>query len=409
MGKYDAALDLDTRNSLSIILKHVAKGKRILEFGCASGRLTRYLQEELGAVVDIVELDEDSGRVAARWADMACLGPEQGNIESGTWKTILQGKQYDYIIFADVLEHLRFPHVTLVDCRPFLASGGEILVSVPNIAHNAIIIGLMNDIFRYTPLGLLDNTHIHFFTRKSFREMAESLGYSVTAEEANSTPVGRIEVQTRYDMINRAAARALHCRPDGDVYQWIFCLQKQEDAVGKECFYDVPQEAAYVCECFVQTADAVGFSENSKLQLEIKDISASSFHFHADFDLSLFATAGIKKLRLDPLNVNCLLRINELVITDAEGVRHEIRNWQTNGISLAELWGFGTDDPQIEWNVPANLSCCRLECDYDAICFDDESVDKYVESMQAVMAQYKLHNLFSRLNRKIRNVLNEIK
>ena len=116
MGKYDFKLDLDSKNSLSMILSYVKRNSKILEFGCANGRMTKYLKEELACSVDIVEIDYEAGIEAAKYANQKCLGEIEGNIESYKWYNILREERYDYIIFADVLEHLYYPTKVLRKC-----------------------------------------------------------------------------------------------------------------------------------------------------------------------------------------------------------------------------------------------------------------------------------------------------
>lgn len=162
MSFYDFELDLYTDNANADIIKRVRPGSEILEFGPAYGRMTRYLAEELKCAVDIVEIDSESGNVAAQYARQACIGPEDGNIESGNWTKVFAHKLYDAIIFTDVLEHLHDPFQTLKECRLFLKDDGCVLCSIPNIAHSSIILSLFSGSFNYTKTGLLDQTHVRF-------------------------------------------------------------------------------------------------------------------------------------------------------------------------------------------------------------------------------------------------------
>ena len=120
MQKYNYSLDLTTQNSNSKIINHLQKNKEVLEFGPAFGRLTKYMKEELNCIVDIVEMDTESGTEAAKYARNKCVGSKDGNIEQFFWEKILAGQKYDYIIFADVLEHLHNPEETLKRCYAFL-------------------------------------------------------------------------------------------------------------------------------------------------------------------------------------------------------------------------------------------------------------------------------------------------
>src|SRR5579885_23552 len=115
MSKYDFTLDMETRNSNSVILQGIKPGSTVLEVGCAHGRMTKYLKETLNCSVDIIEIDEEAGKVACEWACRAWLGPERGDIENGILQEL--SIRYDYIVFADVLEHLVHPEKVLSDAK----------------------------------------------------------------------------------------------------------------------------------------------------------------------------------------------------------------------------------------------------------------------------------------------------
>ena len=96
---------------------------------------------------------------------------------------------FDYILYADVLEHLRDPQVVLAKMKRFLKPDGVVLLSVPNVANGDIIANLLCDQFTYTPLGLLDNTHIHLFARKSLHDMIRTAGYYLAQESCTRVPL----------------------------------------------------------------------------------------------------------------------------------------------------------------------------------------------------------------------------
>lgn len=85
----------------------------------------------------------------------------------------------DCVIFADVLEHMVDPQRVLRRWRERMATGGTIVVSLPNIAHRSIVLGLLKHRWDYAPEGILDATHLRFFTRETGIEMFESCGFRV--------------------------------------------------------------------------------------------------------------------------------------------------------------------------------------------------------------------------------------
>lgn len=93
---------------------------------------------------------------------------------------------FDFIIFADVLEHLRFPLHTLVNFRKYLKKDGKIFISVPNIANYRVRMNLLIGRFDYTEIGILDKTHIRFFTKKTIKQIINDAGLKM--EKIDITP-----------------------------------------------------------------------------------------------------------------------------------------------------------------------------------------------------------------------------
>lgn len=146
---------------------------KILEIGCDCGANLMEIKNRFpGADLYGVELNEKSAEVAKNIACVQVANIEEKNIQ---FKNIL----FDYIIFGDVLEHLHDPAQTLRYCRELLDGNGKIIASIPNIMHYSVIRELLNGNFTYTDTGLLDRTHIHFFTYKEIMKMFEQEGYHV--------------------------------------------------------------------------------------------------------------------------------------------------------------------------------------------------------------------------------------
>lgn len=146
----------------------------VLEVGCTIG--TNLL--EIGnlypkAQLYGVEINPSAAKMASAFADV-----REGNIEDKNlnFKDVL----FDYIIFGDVLEHLHDPKGVLEYCKSILAEGGKIIASIPNLMHWSVMKPLINGFFTYGDFGLLDRTHIHFFTYYEMVQMFTEAGYHVT-------------------------------------------------------------------------------------------------------------------------------------------------------------------------------------------------------------------------------------
>ena len=95
--------------------------------------------------------------------------------------------QFDYIIFADVLEHLQDPTTVLKDCQGLLNHHGEIIISIPNVAHFSNRLGLLFGIWNYGARGILDKTHLRFYTKSSFQKEIQNCRFVI--DRFMSTPV----------------------------------------------------------------------------------------------------------------------------------------------------------------------------------------------------------------------------
>lgn len=225
MGKYNVNINMNNRNnSHTLVLEQIEPGSTVLEMGCATGYMTRYMKEKLGCTVDVVDLDCENVRKAEAYAREAMCD----DIDDGIWfiRLYQNTNEYDYVLFADVLEHLREPKDALKWAVRLLKPDGKIVISIPNICHNDIIIKLFYDRFTYTDLGLLDNTHIHFWGLPDFAHFAEQAGLKITDTRMVKLPTQGTEQRTDF-RVDGELMNLLNKRQNGEVYQWVFTCEKR--------------------------------------------------------------------------------------------------------------------------------------------------------------------------------------
>jgi 2-polyprenyl-3-methyl-5-hydroxy-6-metoxy-1,4-benzoquinol methylase len=170
--KYDTMVDAGAENTSHVqMLQLVGGGKRVLDVGCATGYLARALVEQ-GCTVWGVEYDAQ----AAEQARSALADVLVGDLETLDLVGYFGVGRFDVVIFGDVLEHLRRPLDVLREARPLLVPGGCVVLSIPNIAHGSVRLALLRGEWRYRPLGLLDDTHLRFFTRDTVEELLRAAG-----------------------------------------------------------------------------------------------------------------------------------------------------------------------------------------------------------------------------------------
>lgn len=173
--KYLYELDLSVNNASARVARLVGKGKSVLEVGCASGSQSKFLKEVLGCVVTGIEIDPEAAEDAKQYCDRVIVG----DIESMSLEESIGSQSFDVVIFVDVLEHLRDPAEALRKVKPYIAVEGYLLASIPNIVHASVIFEMIRGNFDYRDIGLLDDTHIKFFTKKSILQNFEAAGYIV--------------------------------------------------------------------------------------------------------------------------------------------------------------------------------------------------------------------------------------
>jgi len=191
--KYQYTVPNDSDHVAHKILALVPPGSRVLEIGCSSGSQTRLLKNTLGCSVTAIEIDA----TAAEDAREFCARLIIGDIENLNLVEELGNQSFEVIILSDVLEHLKHPGDTLMKIRPLLGQSGILLASIPNIAHAAICWELAHGRFDYRDYGLLDDTHIRFFTKKSITHLFERSGYYIAAWERNIKRPQETELEVR--------------------------------------------------------------------------------------------------------------------------------------------------------------------------------------------------------------------
>lgn len=175
LKEYVYDIDLNGEETAARFLRLVGREKAVLEMGCSSGTQTRILKEQLGCRVTAVEINPEAARIAQRYAEKILVG----NIEQIDFNRELAGQSFDVVTFADVLEHLYDPAGTLRQIKPFLKPDGCIVATVPNFTHAAIAFEMANGRFEYRKTGLLDDTHIRFFSRSGVFQTFERAGFHV--------------------------------------------------------------------------------------------------------------------------------------------------------------------------------------------------------------------------------------
>ena len=148
--------------------------KKILDIGCAEGAFGQQLKEKLNAEVWGLELDIKAANIAKKKLDKVIMG------DISQFTNTIPNKYFDCIIFNDILEHLYDPYKVLLDIKRCLSPNGVVVSSIPNIRHFRVLKKLLiKKLWEYKDDGILDKSHLRFFTKKSIINMFNSLGYKL--------------------------------------------------------------------------------------------------------------------------------------------------------------------------------------------------------------------------------------
>lgn len=158
--------------------------QEVLDIGCGEG----FFAAELVAAGNRVSGIDDRAMPAENSAlENYCSLDLDGGIAPAI--AALEGKRFDRVLLLDVLEHLKRPELILDECRAALKPEGRIIVSLPNVANIAIRLMLLLGRFDYQERGILDRTHLRFFTRKTARRLIEQAGYEIITEKETVIPI----------------------------------------------------------------------------------------------------------------------------------------------------------------------------------------------------------------------------
>lgn len=165
---------------LSLIPKDA---QRVVEVGCSAGALAReYKKFNAQVFYTGIEIDPDYAEMARAHCDRVL----DMNIEQARPEMLATDLAADCWVFGDVLEHLHDPWRTLANIRESMPAGGCVVACIPNAQHWSLQARLSIGDFRYADSGLLDRTHIRFFTRATMLEMFQHAGYYVEAGVART-------------------------------------------------------------------------------------------------------------------------------------------------------------------------------------------------------------------------------
>lgn len=214
---------LETRPDIQALVE--ADGKRILDVGCAAGELGHALKQAGAVEVIGIERSPEAAARAKERLDRVLVS----DIETAGQS--LEDKTFDWIIFADVLEHTIDPWTALGMYRRYLRDDGRVVASIPNVRFYAVILRLIFNRWGYRESGILDSTHLRFFTLPTIRAMFKQAGFEI---ESVQRKYRLFEDQSRIGRAGAISSR-LFCRfiapvigPHFFTFQYLIVARKAQ-------------------------------------------------------------------------------------------------------------------------------------------------------------------------------------
>ena len=209
-----------------LVVSLVPRGGRVLDVGCGTGGLTALVRDECSARVVGVEPDP----LRAARARERGIEVHEGVLTSSLASVL---GTFDVVLYADVLEHLVDPLGELEKVAQFLAPDGVIIISVPNVAHWSVRVNLLRGRFNYAPMGIMDATHLRWFTSRTLLQLLKRAGFTPVQIKHSSggflpcyqnTMLSRIPTRLR----NAAIRRLIKFVPTLFACQFVMVLEQQD-------------------------------------------------------------------------------------------------------------------------------------------------------------------------------------
>jgi 2-polyprenyl-3-methyl-5-hydroxy-6-metoxy-1,4-benzoquinol methylase len=169
---------------LSMLPKDV---RTVVEIGCGAGNFSAaYRFTNPGVRYLGVELFEEAAQKAVDKMDDVIIGNIEDTEVFSELEEMLEDSRIDVLVFGDVLEHLLNPWDILAKFKQLMSPNGCCVACIPNISHWTILVNLIHGEWNYEDYGLLDRTHLRFFTKKTMIELFQNTGWQVEILKARS-------------------------------------------------------------------------------------------------------------------------------------------------------------------------------------------------------------------------------
>ncbi len=272
MSHYAVEIDLDHRNTSHVQVLDLAEsaasaggGKRVLDVGCWTGEIGRILTER-GCTVTGIEIDPEAASLAEKVLERVVVA----DLDATPLTEIVEPGSFDVVIFADVLEHLVDPRAALEQARDLLAPGGRVVISIPNVTHGSVRLALLQGRWQTTDTGLLDRTHIKFYSREGLLQLFTEAGYAIEDLRGTTADPLNVEVSVDPGLLPDVAVEWVRQQPDALVYQFQLSARPLADGESAPTAPELVQ-AAPADEVRLRDVHTQKFEEITRSRLATRD------------------------------------------------------------------------------------------------------------------------------------------
>lgn len=211
----------DPNGTHMLIAGQISTGSKVLDIGCASGYMGDFLIQNKGCEMWGIEPDSEGAGLSKNNGYARVINE---SVETGLACDGLRDQKFDYIIMADVLEHLVSPDGILYKVGNFLKEGGKLLVSLPNVGHYSARFSHLLGQWEMRDAGIMDRTHLHFYTLKTMKELFGNTGWQVDSVR----PRGDLERWGKRIRMEKIGKLILFSLPTFFAVQFVFVLTKEK-------------------------------------------------------------------------------------------------------------------------------------------------------------------------------------
>ncbi|MGI1690245.1 glycosyltransferase [Thermoanaerobacter uzonensis] len=236
-----------------ILLKFPITAKRVLDVGCAMGALGLELKNRYNVEVHGIEINKHVAEIAGNVLDKVYSSAVEDVIIK------LPEDYYDVVIFGDVLEHLHNPWEVIDKIKKVLKKDGQIIASIPNINHVSILKRLLIGNWEYEDSGLLDKTHLRFFSYSTIENLFKSAGFDiidVTRLEGNIDSSREMTLLNYLDNIAKILGYSRNYKIEGNTYQYVVVASQKKKATLSLCLITKDEERN-IARCINSVKDIV--------------------------------------------------------------------------------------------------------------------------------------------------------